>query len=216
MTEETRQTREGLPKSVPILAGVVAALLVLKGVLALLGWPLEAPAPTAAPEGPEWITQALLPVNPYSRPGDPLEQVNGVVVHYVGNPGTTAQQNRNYFAGLAQQTGENATSVSSHFVIGLEGEILQCIPLDEIAYCTSHRNVDTIAIECCHPDDSGAFTQETYDALLKLVGWLMERYDLEQDQILRHYDATGKECPRYFVENPDAWNKFLENLLEKS
>ena len=127
-----------------ILTGVVLLLLAVKGVQVLL----MNRAPAQA-DVPEWITQELLEVNPYSRPGTPLEQVNGVVVHYVGNPGTTAEQNRSYFAGLAQ-TGE--TYASSHFLIGLEGEIIQCVPLDEIAYCTSQRNVDTISIECCHPD----------------------------------------------------------------
>lgn len=208
-----RGRRERLPRSVPILAAVVAALLVLKGVLSLLGWPPpDRVRGNAAPDTPEWVEQALLPVNPYSRPGTPLEQVNGVVVHYVGNPGTTARQNRDYFAGLAEQKQEPYTSVSSHFLIGLDGEILQCVPLDEISYCTSQRNVDTIAIECCHPDDTGAFTPETYDALLRLVGWLMDSYDLNTDQVIRHYDATGKECPRYYVQHPEAWEKFLEDL----
>ena len=42
---------------------------------------------------PDWITADLLPVNPWSRPGTRLCAVNGIVVHYVGNPGTTAAQN---------------------------------------------------------------------------------------------------------------------------
>ena len=77
-------------------------------------------------------------------------------------------------------------------------------PLDEIAYCTSQRNVDTISIECCHPDAEGQFTQATYDSLLRLVHWLQEEYRLSSDQVIRHYDATGKECPLYYVEHPEA------------
>lgn len=34
----------------------------------------------------------LLTVNEYSRPGTELAQVNGIVVHYTANPGTTAEQ----------------------------------------------------------------------------------------------------------------------------
>lgn len=67
----------------------------------------------------------LLPVNEYSRPGLALKKVRGIVVHYTANPGTTAIQNRNYFAGLEQS---HQTKASSHFVIGLDGEIVQCIP----------------------------------------------------------------------------------------
>ena len=44
---------------------------------------------------PDRLVQAILPVNEYSRPGIALSEVNGVVVHYTGNPGTTAEQNRN-------------------------------------------------------------------------------------------------------------------------
>lgn len=163
---------------------------------------------------PDWVTKEYLPVNPFSRPGTELEQVNGVVVHYVGNPATTAEQNRSFFAGLAQQKegDEEAIASSSHFVIGLDGEIIQCIPLDEWAYCTGERNKDTISIECCHPDDSGAFTEETYQSLLKLVRWLEEEFHLSSDQIIRHYDVTGKECPRYFVQHPETWEQFRADL----
>ena len=208
-----RQRRDRLPRSVPILAAVVAGLLLLKGVLYLLGWPPEAaPEHRSTPETPEWVTQALLPENPFSRPTTPLEQVNGIAIHYVGNPGTTAQQNRDYFAGLAEQTQEPYTYASSHFLIGLDGEIIQCIPLDEIAYCTSQRNVDTIAIECCHPDEAGEFTSETYASLVRLTRWLMDQYQLDTSQVIRHYDATGKECPRYYVQHPEAWEGFLSDL----
>ncbi|WP_140402069.1 peptidoglycan recognition family protein, partial [Flavonifractor sp. An306] len=161
------------------------------------------------PQTPDWVTVELLPVNPYSRPGIPLEQVNGIVIHYVGNPGTTAAQNHSYFENLAQ-TGE--TYASSHFLVGLEGEIIQNVPLDEIAYCSNQRNEDTISIECCHPDDSGAFNQATYDSLVQLTRWLMEAYDLDTDQVIRHYDVTGKICPKSFVENPEEWEQFLKDL----
>ncbi|MCD7761278.1 MAG: peptidoglycan recognition protein family protein [Clostridiales bacterium] len=162
------------------------------------------------PETPDWVTVDLLTVNEYSRPGTELETVNGIVVHYVGNPGTTAQANRNYFEGLSE-TGE--THASSHFVIGLEGEIIQCVPLDEIAYCSNDRNSDTISIECCHPGEDGAFTQETYDSLVKLVAFLADYYDLGRDQIIRHYDVTGKLCPLYYVEHEDAWEQFKDDVF---
>ena len=192
---------------------LIPFLVLLVAVLAVIKWidPF-APKPAAqqqTPQTPDWVTVELLPVNPYSRPGIPLEQVNGIVVHYVGNPGTTAAQNHSYFENLAQ-TGE--TYASSHFLVGLEGEIIQNVPLDEIAYCSNQRNEDTISIECCHPDDSGAFNQATYDSLVRLTRWLMEAYDLDTDQVIRHYDVTGKICPKSFVENPEEWEQFLKDL----
>lgn len=162
-------------------------------------------------EIPSWIVSDLIPVNEYSRPGTKLEEVNGVVVHYTGNPGTTAEQNNSYFKNLAET---HETKASSNFLIGMDGKIIMNVPVDEVAYCSNERNWDTISIECCHPDKTGQFTQETYDSLVKLVTWLCETFELGRDDVIRHYDVTGKECPLYYVENEDAWERFLEELPE--
>lgn len=159
------------------------------------------------------ITQELLTINEYSRPGTSLKKVKGIVVHYTGNPGTTAMQNRNYFEGLAES---KVTKASSHYIVGLSGEIIQCVPLDEIAYASNHRNADTISIECCINNDAGKFTEKTYDALVHLTAWLVGEYDLKIDDIIRHYDVTGKVCPKYFVEHESAWVDFkldVENYI---
>lgn len=196
-----------------------ASLLILFGVVLLLvrkNHEKEEIPVLEVPEAIKYIEIApdmsveLIDVNEYSRPGTALEEVNGVVVHYTGNPGTTAAQNRSYFQNLSE-TGE--AYASSHFVIGIEGEIIQCVPCNEIAYASNDRNSDTISIECCIPDDTGKFTQETYDSLIALVAWLMGRYELTIDEVIRHYDVTGKECPRYYVKNEDAWFEFKEAVL---
>lgn len=162
-------------------------------------------------ELPDWIQEDLLPINEWSRPGTPMEAMTGIVIHYVGNPGTTAKQNRNYFAWLAE---DHTTSASSNFIIGLEGEVILCVPIGEVAYCSKERNIDTLSIEVCHPDETGKFNQASYDSLIKLVNWLRDIYDLDVDTVIRHYDVTGKECPRYFVNHPDAWEAFLTDLVE--
>lgn len=155
-------------------------------------------------EAPDYDVQ-LLTINDYSRPGTAIDQVKGIVVHYTANPGTTAQQNRDYFEGLKDS---HDTSASSHFVIGLEGELIQCIPCNEISYASNDRNHDTISIECCIPDDTGKFTDKTYATLVHLVAWLCGRYGLTTEDVIRHYDVTGKMCPKYYVENEDAWKQF--------
>lgn len=158
---------------------------------------------------PDFIEEDLLSLNPYSRPGIALEQVNDVIIHYVGNPNTTAAQNRSYFQGLAES---GATYASSNLIVGLEGETLLCVPLDEVAYCSNSRNSDSISIEFCHPDDSGEPTQATYDSLVRLTAWLLELYGLDEDNILRHYDVTGKGCPRWYVADEAAWEQFREDV----
>ena len=99
-------------------------------------------------------------------------------------------------------------------LIGLEGEIIQCIPTWEMAYASNDRNADTISIECCHPDENGKFTDATYRSLVQLTAWLCAKYDLTADQVIRHYDVTGKICPKYFVEDEDAWVEFRRNVQD--
>ncbi|MGN0298044.1 MAG: N-acetylmuramoyl-L-alanine amidase family protein [Lachnospiraceae bacterium] len=150
---------------------------------------------------PDWIDSQIIPVDGTSRRGQMLEAVNDIVIHYVGNPGTTAQNNHDYYT--------NADStVSSHFVVGLEGEIIQCVPLDEKSSATNDRNRDTISIEVCHPDETGKFNDATYQSVVKLTAYLLNIYNLTEEHIIRHYDVTGKLCPLYFVEHEDAWEQF--------
>lgn len=161
-------------------------------------------------EQPELDVQ-LLSVNEYSRPGLTLEKVEGIVVHYTANPGTSAIANRDYFQSLAQS---HSTHASCHFIIGLDGEIIQCIPCNEIAYASNERNYDTISIECCIDDESGKFNDATYESLVHLTSWLMGRYSLNSETVIRHYDVTGKACPKYYVEHEKEWDKFKKDLLE--
>lgn len=156
---------------------------------------------------PDWVEIRLIDIDGTSRRGEELEDVQDIVIHYVGNPGTTAEQNRCYYC-------NPDSTVSSHFLIGLDGEILQCLPLYEKSSATNWRNADTISIEVCHPDDSGAFNSATYTSLVRLTAWLLEVSGLEEDHIIRHYDVTGKECPKYFVVNEQAWERFKEDAAE--
>lgn len=204
--ERTRRMIVGGLTAVIGIAVIITAVLVTKK---LTGRKQVDPADVAVPE---YVNVNLLTPNEYSRPQIPLEKVNGIVVHYVANPCSTALENRNYFEGLKDQTGSKTTSVSSHFVIGLEGEVVQCVPLNEVAYASNNRNSDTISIECCHPDDSGEFTSATYESLVRLTRWLMEEYGLDTSQVIRHYDVTGKLCPKAFVERPEAWEQFQADL----
>lgn len=155
------------------------------------------------------ITEDFLTSNPYSRPGESLSQVNNIFVHYTANKRTSAAQNRSYFENLGET---KETSASAHFIIGYEGEIIQCLPMDEIAYAVVGRNYDSVSIECCYLEDDGEFTKETYDSLVWLCAWLLQEYDLAPEDILRHYDEGGKKCPLYYVEHEDAWRQFIKDV----
>lgn len=160
-------------------------------------------------EGAPYIDVQLLTPNEYSRPQIPIEQIKYIAIHYTANPGAGAMDNRNYFENLAAT---HETKVSSHFVVGLDGEVVQCIPTSEMSYATNERNVDSLSIECCHVDDTGAFNEATYDSVVKLAAWLCTRFGLTEENVIRHYDVTGKNCPKYYVENPEAWEKMKSDI----
>ena len=151
----------------------------------------------------------LLTINPYSRCGDALTTVTTLVIHYVGNAGTSAMDNREYFEDLKDT---HITSASSHFIISLDGEIVQCIPLSEVAYASNDRNNDTIAIECCHPEADGKFSDATYASLVELSAFLCKSFHINPQELLRHYDVSGKLCPLYYVEHPDEWQELKDRI----
>lgn len=168
------------------------------------------------------IDVRYLSIDDNSRPGYKLWSVKNIVVHYVANPKSTADQNWRHFE-------NNKPGTSAHFIIGLEGEIIQCIPLDEVAWAigTKDGNYTSISIECCHPDSTGKFTDATYESLVRLVSWLCGKLKLDRDDVIRHYDyprytANGvewhKECPLYYADadNPAShkrWEAFKDDLI---
>lgn len=177
-----------------------------KGVLQIMS---EKAVDMGSKVAPPEIIEDLLEVNDFSRPGTELKKVKNVFIHYTANPGTSAAQNRSYFANLALT---QERSASAHLIIGYGGEVIQCIPFDEQAYAVRTRNEDSLSIECCYLSEDGAFTQETYDTLIHTLAWLIDKYDLSAEDILRHYDCGGKKCPLYYVEHEDAWNRLLEDV----
>jgi N-acetylmuramoyl-L-alanine amidase len=171
------------------------------------------------------IQQDLLTVNKFSRPGLLLKSVKGLVVHWYANPNTTAKQNRDFFE--KRKNGLDGYG-SAHYLIGLSGEIIQAIPENETAYhvgsnyympdakkaLSNYPNNCTIGIENAHIDWSGKFTQETYNSLIELLASLCKKYNLNETNIYRHYDITGKDCPKWFVVEVNDWLKLKNDVKE--
>lgn len=157
------------------------------------------------------INKMLLTINKYSRPAIGMSNIKGIVIHYVGNPNTSALANRNYFENLKNG---NGTYVSSHYIIGLDGEIIMCIPENEVAYHASNANYNYIGIECCHPNSDGKFNESTINSLIWLCKDIISRYG--NIDIIRHYDVTGKKCPLYYVNNKNEWDKLLIKIKEEN
>ena len=162
------------------------------------------------------IQEMFLTPNKYSRPQIPLKEVKKIAVHYVGNPNTSALANRNYF----ENCKEGGRYVSSHYIVGLKGEVIQCIPLDEWSYCTNQANGYTISIETCHPKSDGVFNDNTYVSLCELCAMLLKKYNLTVNDLIRHYDVTRKTCPLHWTPTKyqseavatARWNRFKQDV----
>ena len=162
------------------------------------------------------IQEMFLTPNKYSRPQIPLKEVKKIAVHYVGNPNTSALSNRNYF----ENCKEGGRYVSSHYIVGLKGEVIQCIPLDEWSYCTNQANGYSISIECCHPKSDGIFNDSTYVSLCELCAMLLKKFNLTTNDLIRHYQITGKQCPIHWCPTKyqseavatARWNRFKQDV----
>ena len=192
------------------------AVLLFIGTILLLAFLLSRIFPrdeAANDRAPSYVEKRLLTKNEYSRPGNALGSVKNIVIHYVANPGTSAEANRNYFENLRKNANNpQGVKASSHFIVGLNGEVVQCVPLTEIAYANYPRNEDTVSIEVCHPDETGKFNDETYRTVVRLTADLLKIYGLTADDVIRHYDVSGKECPKFYVEHEDAWTALKEDI----
>ena len=154
----------------------------------------------------------------HNRPGTIRSKTTAIAVHWVGNPGTSAKANRNYF----QNTDR---SVSSNYIVGLDGEIICCIPDNEVSWCTNQANSYTVSIETCHPDCTGKFNDKTYKSLVELTAHLCKKYGLNPKNggIIRHFDVTRKVCPKWFVpkkyggtdtDSGANWEKFKTDVYK--
>jgi len=170
-----------------------------------------------------------LTVNPFSRPSKKLSSVKAVVIHWVANAGSTAKQNQNYFESLKNQSlnDTSARFASAHFIVGVFGEVIECIPSEEMAYHVGAKtytpealgrlghypNNCTIGIELCHPEDDGRFSVETLLATAKLCASLCIQFDLDPfTDIWTHYGITGKNCPKWFVDHPEKFEDFKQDV----
>jgi len=170
------------------------------------------------------IKQDLLTVNPYSRPGDKLHKLRGLVLHWVGNPKTTAQFNRDFFE--MRKDGEHGTG-GAHLIVDLDGSVVQCVPFDELTHHAGptakttanakkwlgdYPNGCTIGIETCHLDWKGTYTPETYRSMIDLCVLLCKSYGLTEKDVYTHELITGKDCPRWFYDDPSRFARFLEEV----
>lgn len=175
-----------------------------------------------------YITDLVIK-NKYSRPALKLLGVRGIVLHYTANPSATALNHANFFDGA---DGGNYRYAGAHLFVDRKESRLT-VPLNEVAYHANESacripklkatasyykggdaNLTTIGIEMCIEKD-GSLHPDTYNRTVKLVATLLKQYKLTVDDVYRHYDITGKNCPAFWVSNPAGFTKFKADVKKE-
>lgn len=142
-----------------------------------------------------------------------------IVIHYTSNNGDTARGNASYFSSKILRASAN------YFVD--ENEIYLSVSEQDTAWhCgttgtykhTDCRNVNSLGVELCSRKDGAGkyfFTKETVDNAVDLVKELMTKYNVPIENVIRHYDVTGKNCPAPFVQDEKQWQAFKARLEEE-
>jgi N-acetylmuramoyl-L-alanine amidase len=178
------------------------------------------------------MTDALLTVNKYSRPGRTLETVSAIVLHWFANPGQSARGARNFWE--SRKEGVYGFG-AGHFAID-DTEVLQCIPVSEMAYHVGAEeytdfalchigpvpNARTIGVELAHPSATGQPTDRTWFQAVRLSADLCRRYSVPESMIVTHWDVTGQRpywnagpCHRWFVEQPGELARFRAEVAQE-
>ncbi|WP_397537833.1 N-acetylmuramoyl-L-alanine amidase [Rummeliibacillus pycnus] len=165
--------------------------------------------------------------NEYSRPRTKLAALKGIVLHYTANPGASATNHKTYFG-----NGAGGRYAGAHIFVD-EKEALCIVPLDEICYHANENkckidklkghigsyygdaNCTTIGIEMCI-NKAGKIEESTFNRTVDIVAELCKKYKLTVDDLCRHYDVTGKNCPAPWVSNPAEWTRFKNAVKAKS
>lgn len=142
-----------------------------------------------------------------------------LVLHYSANNGDTALGNCKYFSGANR-------NASAHYFVDEKGIYRSVRDMNVAWHCGSMngykhkycRNTNSIGIEMCsRKDKNGRFyiKEETVTNAIELTKQLMKKYNIPIENVLRHYDVTGKICPKPFVENLEDWKQFKDRLEEE-
>lgn len=133
-----------------------------------------------------------------------------IVVHYVGATGD-AKNNCLYFEKVYR-------GASAHYFIGHKGDKWRCVKDEDVAWhCGALRykhkecrNSNSIGIELCCRKKNGKwyFEDATINSAVELIKELMKKYNIPLENVIRHYDVTGKRCPEPFVRDSVAWQVF--------
>ena len=161
------------------------------------------------------------PCHPGNYQRGRAQPVSYLVYHYVGAAGG-AEANAKYYhntpdiGASAHYFVDHAPGVQVWESVAEGDTAWHCGRSDGKYKHPSCRNANSIGIEmCCHQraDGSWYIDEETMDAAAELGRDIMARHGIPLEHVVRHYDVTGKLCPRPLVDEA-AWAAFKRRLEE--
>lgn len=152
-------------------------------------------------------------------------QIKYIVIHYMSGDGDSDEGNTAYFAR------PHDPKTSAHYFVD-DDSVTQSVPDDRIAYSVGGKlwsdskrtgggrlygkaiNANTINIEMCDSKRDGVIMAQpaTITRTIKLVRLLMDKYNIDIDHVIRHFDVNGKHCPAYLMDR-QAWAEFKARIL---
>ena len=188
------------------------------------------------------ITEKLLVINKFSRPGRKLDAHLGLIYHYVGVRYQRPLAVFNYFEKDCLQIGHYS---SAHYCIDQEGWTFRFVPDDEVAYhcgtdkidpksgkiytdwarnrfpkytnnpATTSPNMVTLGIELCSDGAQGELSEATLKAAAELGASLCIKYGIPVENIGTHNHVVGwKECPLYWTRYPEKFEQFRLRIID--
>lgn len=158
-------------------------------------------------------------------------KIKYLVIHYTGNDGDTDESNGRYFK-------SNVVQSSAHYFVD-DDSITQSVPDNFVAwhcggkkyascsntgggkYYNKCTNTNSLSIEICDDVKNGQVypSAKTIQNALNLANHLMAKYSIPKENVIRHFDVTGKLCPAYWVDDAkwkrEFWNKLGEDDMTK-
>lgn len=159
------------------------------------------------------------------------KNIKYIVIHYTGNDGDTDENNSKYFK-------NNIVKASAHYFVD-DDSITQSVKDNYIAYSVGGSlyndykttggakfykeciNTNSISIELCDSVKDGKVypSNKTIANAIDLVEMLMNKYDIPKENVIRHFDVTGKKCPAYWCGNESKnslWKTAFHNKISST
>lgn len=158
----------------------------------------------------------------YTNSKRSTSDIKYLVIHYTGNNGDTALNNCKYFQGANR-------GASAHYFVDGGTYVYKSVPVTNTAwsvggfYSSSNgagsfykkcTNANSLSIEMCNCAKS--VPDKVFNQTVELAKYLMDKYNISEDHVIRHWDVNGKSCPALWTgKNNSGWTKFKKAISEE-